>query len=181
MVYLPLPARYGLGDMERFRCEELAATLKWPCFALDVYGTGVRPSTDAEAAATMDELTSNPTELHARIQSSLDALLSLPTTCAAAGLGNSTCPNVDAARTTANGYCFGGQMVLELARFGGAEVAAVTSFHGELDNLTATPPNIQAVVSVHHAQLDFQGDEALRTFETEMEANAVAHWFTKYV
>jgi dienelactone hydrolase len=33
---------YGLGDMEKYRCEEIVTTLGFPCFALDVYGTGVR-------------------------------------------------------------------------------------------------------------------------------------------
>jgi dienelactone hydrolase len=43
-----------------------------------------------------------------------------------------TYPAVNATAVSANGYCFGGLMVLELARFGGSEVAAVTSFHGEV-------------------------------------------------
>jgi len=63
-----LCGRYGLGDMEKYRCEELAATLQWPCFALDVYGTGVRASNDAEAAALMAAATADPATFHANIQ-----------------------------------------------------------------------------------------------------------------
>jgi hypothetical protein len=48
--------------------EEVASTLGNLCFALDVYGTGVRATTDAEAEALMDALLADPTELHARIQ-----------------------------------------------------------------------------------------------------------------
>jgi dienelactone hydrolase len=162
--------------MERYRCEEAAATLGWPCFALDVYGTGVRPATDAEAEGNMTALTEDPTELHARLAGSLAALL-------APGLGLFPAP-INASAVVANGYCFGGQMALELARGccgGGQVVAAVTSFHGELDSLTpAAEEQVTALVSVHHAQLDFQGDGALRAFESEMESQDVAHWATKY-
>jgi len=69
----------------------------------------------------MTVLTSDPAELHARLAGSLAAftdceLLPAP---------------LNASAVSANGYCFGGQMVLELARQGAA-VAAVTSFHGEV-------------------------------------------------
>ena len=37
----------------------------------------------------------------------------------------------------ANGYCFGGKMVLELARIGTPHLLGVSSFHGELDNSTS--------------------------------------------
>src|SRR4051794_21730478 len=40
-------------------------------------------------------------------------------------------PHVDAAKTAAIGYCFGGTTVLELAR-SGADVKGVVSFHGDL-------------------------------------------------
>lgn len=176
---------YGLGDMEKYRCEQVAATLGWPCFALDVYGTGVRPTNDDDAEGNMTALTADPDELHARIKGGLAAMLALGPTpgTAAAGAVRENDPLVDPHALSATGYCFGGQMVLELARgSGGAAaytVAAVTSFHGELGSLTAAP-NVQAVVAVHHAEFDFQGDSALRAFEAEMEAQPVAHWFTKY-
>lgn len=72
-------------------------------------------------------------------------------------------------------------MVLELARIG-TDAVAVTSFHGELGNLTAQSDdafNVQSV-SVHHAQNDFQGDTALRGLEAELEAKDVPHWSTTY-
>mmetsp|Transcript_29276 Transcript_29276/g.49358 ORF Transcript_29276/g.49358 Transcript_29276/m.49358 type:complete len:278 (-) Transcript_29276:328-1161(-) len=164
---------YGLGDMEKYRCEEVASTLGYLCFALDVYGTGVRATDDAEAGLLMDALLADPAELHARIQGSLNTMLALPTAA--------PFPSLNTSAVSANGYCFGGLMVLELARFGGAEVAAVTSFHGELGNLTSQSlDTIDASVFVHHAELDFQGDEALRLFEEEMKTQDVGVWSTKY-
>lgn len=51
-------------------------------------------------------------------------------------------------------------MVLELARIGQPGVVAVTSFHGELGNLTEIDnTNVHAAVQVHHADLDFQGPQ----------------------
>lgn len=43
-------------------------------------------------------------------------------------------PEIDAGRIGAIGYCFGGSTVIELA-LSGADVKAVVSFHGGLDNL----------------------------------------------
>ena len=61
---------------------------------------------------------------------------------------------MDPARTAALGFCFGGGTVLELAR-GGADVAAVVSFHGNLD--TPDPKdarNVRARVLVLHGAAD---------------------------
>ena len=55
----------------------------------------------------------------------------------------------------------------------------MSSFHGELGNLTAQAhDDISAVVQVHHANLDYQGDAGLLNFETEMRARNVTHWST---
>ena len=70
-------------------------------------------------------------------------------------------------------------MVLELARLGTANLQAVASFHGELGNLSAqTNDNINSVVQVHHADLDFQKAQGLLLFEDEMRSENVTHWTT---
>lgn len=53
-------------------------------------------------------------------------LCSSPELKRAGGVG----PAVNATGLFANGYCFGGQMVLELARMGYAGLVGVASFHG---------------------------------------------------
>lgn len=160
---------YGLGEMEQFRTEEMAGR-GFVGFALDVYGTGVRPTNDEEAEAEMTELTSDPIELRMRVQAGLDQLQNL-------GEG----PEVNRSACVANGYCFGGLMVLELARTGGDAVKAVSSFHGELGNLTSqSDDDIRCVVQVHHGQDDYQGDSVLRDFEAEMTDQNVEHWSTLY-
>jgi dienelactone hydrolase len=180
---------YGLGDMEQYRAEEMAATMGYVAFALDVYGTGVRAANDAEAEALMDALLADPSELRKRIDAGMDQLTAINAETNSSAIGSqgegsrsSGGPSVNASALTANGYCFGGLMVLELARSGGA-AKAVTSFHGELGNLTSQSEDKFVdglTVSAHHAELDFQGDAALRGLEAELEAQNVTRWSTKY-
>src|SRR5205823_4286085 len=57
-------------------------------------------------------------------------------------------PQVDAGRLAAIGFCFGGSVVLELAR-AGAELKAVVSFHGVLaTKMPAQPGLVKASVLV---------------------------------
>merc|ERR1719174_1511000 len=154
----------GLGDMEKFRAEEMAS-FGYKAFALDVYGKGIRPSNQKEAAGNCSALESHPTILHKRIYKGLDMLLNYG-------------PAVNHSALVANGYCFGGTMVLELARTG-ARLLGVSSFHGELHNLTAmSEDHITCAVQVHHADLDFQPAAVLLAFEDEMRAHKVATWST---
>ena len=83
---------------------------------------------------------------------------------------------VDASRTAAIGYCFGGTTVLELAR-SGAKVLGVVSFHGGLDSPTpADGKNIKSKVLVLHGAADggiSAADKA--AFEKEL-TDAKADW-----
>jgi dienelactone hydrolase len=80
-----------------------------------------------------------------------------------------TRPQVDQARIAAIGYCFGGTVVLELAR-GGANLRGVVSFHGGL----ATPNpeyarNIKGKVLVLHGADDpFESSAEISAFQEEM-------------
>ena len=85
-------------------------------------------------------------------------------------------------KLAAIGYCFGGTMVLELAR-SGADLAGVVSFHGGLstDNPVKEPGIIDASVQVHHGADDpHVPREELDAFITEMD-HAGADWvLTQY-
>ena len=70
-------------------------------------------------------------------------------------------------------------MVLELARRQIPNLRAVSSFHGELSNLLPNRTDtVSAIVQVHHASLDYQGDQGLQAFEDEMRNKKVVHWST---
>lgn len=156
----------GLGQMEKFRADEMAS-YGYVSFALDVYGKGIRPKTPEEARGNVTELKSHPAEFHKRVNKGLEILMSL-------GEG----PVVNKSALVANGYCFGGLMVLELARLG-TSLVGVASFHGDLGALQdPSQDKIKAAIQVHHADLDSQGDDGLLKFENEMRNNGVQTWAT---
>jgi dienelactone hydrolase len=83
-------------------------------------------------------------------------------------------PQVDATRTAAIGYCFGGGVVLELAR-SGANLSAVVSFHGNLDTPNpADAANINGKVLACHGAADpHVPPEQVAAFADEMNAAGV--------
>ncbi|SEK79341.1 dienelactone hydrolase family protein [Halomonas daqiaonensis] len=109
----------GLDDYERQRADMLAQE-GYDAFAVDLYGQGNRPvEIDAKKAET------------ARLYEDRERMRTLTL----AGLAEAR--NQGAATpTVVMGYCFGGAVVLELARSGEAEdIAGYATFHGGL----ATP------------------------------------------
>lgn len=106
----------GLTDYEKRRADMLAK-LGYNVFAADIYGQGVRPTTDAEAGATAGKFKQNIPLLRSRAKAALEVLSSDELT--------------DPKKIVAIGYCFGGTAALELAR-SGADLAGVVSFHGGL-------------------------------------------------
>ena len=152
----------GLGDYEKSRADQFAAQ-GYVVFALDVYGKGIRCTTPSCAKAAMDNATAN-----------LPRLLEL----ISAGTGQLIKAGADSSALVAIGYCFGGSMVLELARHpnqgaaSGAQYTAVSSVHGVLAPLStsAATGEITTRVQVHHGELDYQGDAALTQLKAELTA-----------
>jgi len=107
----------GLGSYVKGRAEQLAR-IGLVVFAADIYGKGVRPADRQEAAKISESYLANRPLMRARARAALDEL------------GKN--PRVDPKRIAAIGYCFGGAVVLELAR-SGAPLAGAVTFHGELD------------------------------------------------
>jgi dienelactone hydrolase len=106
----------GLQDYAKRRATMLAE-LGYVAFAADIYGKGVRPTEPADCAKQAGKYKGDLPLLRRRVTLGFDQLLKQK--------------NVDAQKTAAVGYCFGGTTVLELAR-SGAPVAGVVSFHGGL-------------------------------------------------
>jgi dienelactone hydrolase len=86
-------------------------------FALDMYGQGKVATHPDDAQKLMQDVTKDQAVMQARFAAGLAALKAQP--------------QVDPARVAAIGYCFGGAVVLGMAR-GGADLAAVGSFHGAI-------------------------------------------------
>jgi len=104
----------GRSRFEDAKAEALAG-LGYVGFALDVYGKGVRGSSVEENAALLQPFLDDRMMLRQRLLAALDVLREQP--------------EVDAAKTGAIGFCFGGLCALDLAR-SGADLAGVVSFHG---------------------------------------------------
>lgn len=124
---------WGHNDYARSRARMLAA-MGYTALAVDMYGDGRTASHPAEAGAFAGAVRRNLPLARARFEAALEALRRHPT--------------VATDRTAALGYCFGGSVVLEMARLG-LDLDAVVSYHGSLALSTpAEPGRVKARVAV---------------------------------
>ena len=112
---------WGLNNYARKRARMLAK-LGYTALALDMYGNGKMAHHPDDAKKFSSEVSQNETLAKARFDAAL-ALLKQQKT-------------VDSDNIGAIGYCFGGSVVLNMARIG-EPLKVVVSFHGGLG--TATP------------------------------------------
>jgi dienelactone hydrolase len=152
----------GLGDFEMARARRLA-DLGYVALAADMYGDRRRASNLQEVATLVGAIRSRPELMRARGHAALATLAALP--------------QVDATRLAAIGFCFGGAVVLELAR-DGADLRAVVSFHGVLTTRTpALAGKVKASVLVCTGADDpLAPPEQVKAFEDEMRAAAARDW-----
>lgn len=125
----------GRGPLEEGKADRLAE-LGYVALALDLYGKGVRGETLEENRVLMNAQLADRGAMQRRLLCALSVLRKQA--------------EVDAARTAAIGFCFGGLCVLDIARTG-EELAGVVSFHGLLGAPGNTQGNrIRAKVLVLH-------------------------------
>ena len=150
---------WGLNDYARKRAKMLAG-LGYTALAVDMYGEGKQAMHPADAGKFSGEIMKNFDVGKARFLAAEDFLKKQPT--------------VDPDRIGAVGYCFGGGVVLNMARQG-ADLKAVASFHGNLQTVTpAQPDMIKAKIHVYTGGSDkLVPPEAVEAFNKEMlEAKA---------
>jgi|SRR3954468_578719 dienelactone hydrolase len=152
----------GLGEfaMERAR---MLAELGYVALAADMYGDRRQARNLQEVAKLVGDLRNEPQMLRARGRAALATLAALP--------------QVDGDRMAAIGFCFGGSVVLELAR-DGADLKAAVSFHGVLaTNSPAVSGKVRASVLVCTGADDpLAPAEQVKAFEDEMRAAEVGDW-----
>lgn len=157
---------WGLNDYARRRARELAE-LGYAALAIDMYGDGKHTEHAHEAKAWMESAAANAQVSMARAQAGLDLLKAQP--------------EVDAGKLAAIGYCFGGKIVLDMAR-NGMDLAGVVSFHGVL--ATATPAEkgkVKArVLVLNGADDSFIPADAVAAFKKEMDSAGVDYTFINY-
>ena len=150
----------GKDEFVHQRAEDLAA-LGYVGFAVDMYGNGKVGADTAENESLMTPLVSDRDMLKDRIVSALNYGKSLP--------------GVDSSRAAAIGYCFGGLVVLDLAR-SGEDLSGVVSFHGLLMPSDISEKGIKAKVLVLHGERDPMVPlDMVDTFQKEM-TEAEADW-----
>ncbi|UCH49838.1 MAG: dienelactone hydrolase family protein [Betaproteobacteria bacterium] len=145
---------WGQTDYIRSRARMLAE-LGYTGFAVDMYGNGKTAANPDEAGKLMTEVLNNMDEGVARFEAARRALE-----------GHS---RTDPTKTAAMGYCFGGAVVLEMARRG-MDLKGVASFHGALSTQTEVEPgSIKAKMLVLHGDDDVLiPQEQVDAFKSEM-------------
>ena len=161
---LMVPNWMGVTDAAVEKAKQLADD-DYVILLVDMYGSGVRPANTDEAGQAAGAVYADRVALRGRINTALGVLRD------AAGR-----TPLDASRIGGIGFCFGGAIMLELAR-SGADVAGVVSFHGNLNtSMPAGEGDIDASVLVLNGAADtYVPQSQITTFWEEM-ATAKADW-----
>jgi dienelactone hydrolase len=158
---------WGHNDYAKKRARMLAE-LGYHAIALDMYGNGKTAAHPKDASKFSGSVKKNMAVAEKRFMAAYNALQKQS--------------NVDKSKIAAIGYCFGGGIVLEMARRG-VDLDAVVSFHGSLGtNKKAVKGKIKADVLVLNGQADpFVKKEAIAALKNEMEAANVNFKFVNYL
>ena len=157
---------WGHNEYARKRAEMLAK-LGYSAFAVDMYGDGKQAEHPDDAGKFASAVMQNTEGAKERFLAGLNLLKNQSAT--------------DPEKISAIGYCFGGGVVLNMARFG-IDLDGVVSFHGSLGAVTpAQPGSVQAKVLVCHGADDpFVSEEQIAAFKAEMENAQVDYKFIAY-
>ncbi len=148
---------WGHDEYARERAEKLAAE-GYTAFALDMYGSGRLADHPKDAGAMMKEVIGHADVMKARFLAAKDVLKAHAT--------------VDGEKMGAVGYCFGGNVILDMAR-AGVELDAVAAFHASLTETVpaAAPGSVKGKVRVFNGADDpFIKPENLTKLKDGMKA-----------
>jgi dienelactone hydrolase len=157
---------WGQNAYVRKRARMLAR-LGYTALALDMYGEGRTAQHPDDAGKFASEVMKNFPVAKDRFLAALEFLKKQPT--------------VDPERIAAIGYCFGGGVVLNMARHG-VDLKGVASFHGSLAVVKPDQPTpIRAAVRVYNGADDkFSMPEQIEALKKEMADQRVNFKFVNY-
>ncbi|XOZ33671.1 dienelactone hydrolase family protein [Halomonadaceae bacterium KBTZ08] len=145
---------WGHDEFSRNQAENLAEE-GYTALALDMYGEGKHADHPDKAQAFMEQANSNMELMQARFRTAMKRLQDHDT--------------VNPSHIAAQGYCFGGGVVLNMARLG-MDLDGVVSFHGTLESpIEAEAGNVEAAVRVYTGGGDqFVPSDQVASFVQEM-------------
>lgn len=157
---------WGHNPYARERARKLAE-LGYVALAVDMYGDGKQASHPGDAGKFASEVFENMNEAQARFEAALNILKNFDKT--------------DAEKNAAIGYCFGGGVVLQMARMG-VDIDGVVSFHGSISSpIPAEKEKVKAAMLVlNGAEDSFVTADQIEAFKNEMNNAEVDYSFINY-
>ena len=163
---LVVPEWWGANDYAKKRARMLASE-GYVALVVDMYGEGQVADNPKDAGALAGSVNRNPTLAYARFDAARKFL--------------DRQPNVKKGETAALGYCFGGGVVLNMAR-SGMPLKAAGSYHGVLaTDISLKPGDIKTKLRIFHGEADpIVPPEQVQAFKTEMDNAKADYMFVAY-
>jgi len=163
---LVVPEWWGANDYARKRARMLASE-GYVALVVDMYGNGQTADNPKDAGALAGNVNKNPTLALSRFQAAEKFLGSQP--------------NVKKGEIAALGYCFGGGVVLNMAR-AGEPLKSVVTYHGILaTDVAVKPGGIKAKLRIFTGEADpFVPPEQVEAFKTEMDSAKADYMLVAY-
>ena len=156
---------WGLNDYPKMRARKLAE-LGYIAMAVDMYGNGKTADNPDDAGKMAGPFYQDPQMAKARFDAALNKFKSYS--------------QVDTNNLAAIGYCFGGGIVLNMARLG-ENLNGVVSFHGSLVGTPADKNLLKAKILVCHGAADqFVKPEEVARFKKQMDSIGADYTFKQY-
>jgi dienelactone hydrolase len=156
---------WGLNDYIRSRIKQLAES-GYIAMAVDMYGDDKMGNNPEAAGNLAMPLYKNPALAKSRFDAALEKI--------------KTYSQADTGKIAAIGYCFGGAMVLNMARLG-EPLNGVVSFHGNLIGVPADKNLLKAKILVCHGADDqFVKPEEVAAFKKQMDSIGADYTFKQY-
>jgi dienelactone hydrolase len=163
---LVVPEWWGANDYARKRAHMLAVE-GYVALVVDMYGKGQVADNPTDAGKLAGNINKNPPLALSRFQAAENFL--------------NKQPNVKKGELAALGYCFGGGVVLNMAR-AGEPLKSVVSFHGVLaTDVAVNPGGIKAKLRIFHGEADpVVPPEQVEAFKREMDNAHADYMFVAY-
>jgi dienelactone hydrolase len=158
---------WGITKHVHEEARKLAAQ-GYTAFIADMYGDGKTADNPKDAGALSGAVRKDPAVMQSRFNAAKATLSKHPT--------------VDAKKIAAIGFCFGGSVVLDMAR-AGSDLAGVAAFHAGLGAAgpQAAPGKVKAKVLVLNGADDpFIKPDSVDAFKKEFDAAKVDYRYINY-